>query len=91
MSKQTPDTERKAKPLFCVVVSDSMNKSRVGRVDRIEKHRRYFKHLRRSTKVMFHDENNETKVGDQVLVTSSRPLSARKKFSLLKIVRKGQE
>jgi small subunit ribosomal protein S17 len=37
---------------------------------------------------MFHDDTNETRVGDEVIVTPSRPLSAKKKFTLVRVVRK---
>lgn len=83
--------EKKTKPVRLVVTSDKMAKSRVGTVEHTYKHPRYGKYMRRRTKLMFHDEKNETKVGDEVLVTSSRPLSARKKFTLLQIVRKAAE
>ena len=40
---------------------------------------------------MFHDEQNESRAGDIVLITQTRPLSARKKFALLQVVKKGEE
>lgn len=82
---------KKTKPVRLVVTSDKMQKSRVGTIEHTYKHPRYGKYMRRRTKLMFHDEKNETKVGDEVLVTSSRPLSARKKFTLLQVVRKAAE
>ena len=58
-----------------------MDKSRVGTVDRLVKHARYGKYMRRRTQIMFHDEKqNVTRAGDEVLITQTRPLSARKKF-----------
>lgn len=82
---------KKARPVRCVVTSDKMNKSRVGTVDHLIKHVRYGKFLRRRTKIMFHDEQNVSRVGDEVLITQTRPVSARKKFSLLEVVRKAPE
>jgi len=82
---------KKMRPIRCVVTSDKMNKSRVGSYDRIVKHDRYSKYRRRRTKVTFHDETNESRVGDEVLVTSCRPISKRKKFNLLQVVRKTTE
>lgn len=79
---------KKAKPLKGVVTSDSMSKSRVAVIERLIKHDRYHKFLKRKTKIMFHDENNESKVGDLVLISQSRPRSARKRFELLKIMDK---
>lgn len=79
-------SQKKAKPLKGVVTSDSMNKSRVAVIERVIKHGRYHKFLKRKTKIMFHDEKNESKVGDFVLISQSRPHSARKRFELLKIM-----
>jgi len=83
--------EKKVRPVKCVVTSDSMNKSRVGTVDRLVKHPRYSKYMRRRTKIMFHDETNSSRLGDEVLIEPSRPLSARKKYTLLQITRKAAE
>jgi small subunit ribosomal protein S17 len=82
---------KKARPVRCVVVSDKMNKSRVGQFVRLVKHPRYGKYQRFTTKIMFHDEKNISKAGDEVLITQTRPLSARKKFQLLEIVRTAAE
>jgi small subunit ribosomal protein S17 len=81
----------KVRPLRVTVVSDKMNKSRVGRAERLVKHERYGKFLRKTTKFMFHDEKNESRTGDVVLIAPSRPLSARKKFTLLSVVKKSEE
>lgn len=83
--------EKKSTPVRCTVTSDKMNKSRVGTVDRLVKHPRYGKYLRRTTKIMFHDEGNITHMGDQVLIEQTRPLSSRKKFKLLSVVKKHEE
>lgn len=82
---------KKARPLRVTVTSDKMNKSRVGTVERLVKHPQYGRYIRRTTKLMFHDERNETRTGDVVLIGPSRPLSARKKFTLLQVVRKAEE
>ena len=85
MSEQVQE-EKKAKPMFGVVTSDKMDKSRVVTVERLVKHERYGKYLKRRTKLMFHDEQNQSRIGDSVLVIPSRPYSNRKRFNLLKIV-----
>ncbi len=82
---------KKARPLRVTVTSDKMNKSRVGTMERLVKHPSYGRFVRRTTKIMFHDETNQTRAGDVVLVTPSRPLSSRKKFTLLQVVRKTEE
>jgi small subunit ribosomal protein S17 len=81
---------KKSKPIRVVVTSDKMNKSRVGTFEALYKHERYGKYLRRRTKYMFHDEKNESAAGDEVLISQTRPLSRRKKFTLLQVVRKAQ-
>lgn len=83
--------EKKSTPIKCRVTSDKMDKSRVGTVDRLVKHPRYGKYLRRTTKIMFHDEGNVTHTGDVVLIDQTRPLSARKKFTLREVVKKYEE
>ncbi|MFW7378068.1 MAG: 30S ribosomal protein S17 [Oligoflexus sp.] len=85
------DNVKKSKPILGVVTSDKMNKSRVATVERFVKHTRYHKYIKRRTKIMFHDEQNSTKVGDAVLLMPSRPYSARKKFDLLRVVQPAGE
>jgi small subunit ribosomal protein S17 len=80
--------EKKAKPLQGVVTSDKMEKSRVVTIERLVKHARYGKYSKRRTKIMFHDEKNESRTGDTVLIMASRPYSASKRFSLYKILQK---
>lgn len=80
--------EKKSKPVFGVVTSDKMDKSRVVTVERLVKHARYGKYLKRRTKLMFHDEQNLSRIGDSVLIIPSRPYSNRKRFNLLKVVNK---
>ena len=82
--------EKKSRPIRVLVTSDRMNKSRVGTVEHLVKHERYGKYIRRRTKLMFHDEQNESHAGDTVLISQTRPLSARKKFTLLQVVRKAE-
>ncbi len=83
--------EGKAKPLTCEVTSDKMGKSRVGLVKRLVMEPRYHKYVKRETKIMFHDEKNETAVGDKVLIIPCRPYSKRKRFNLYKVVEKCQK
>ncbi|SME88892.1 30S ribosomal protein S17 [Pseudobacteriovorax antillogorgiicola] len=77
---------KKSKPLQGVVTSDKMDKAGVCTVERMVRHTRYGKYVKRRTKIMFHDEKNQCKVGDSVLIIPSRPHSARKRFDLLKVV-----
>ena len=56
----TAEKTTKQKAIKCRVVSDKMNKSRVGLHERLVKHPVYGKYIRKSTKYMFHDEENKT-------------------------------
>jgi len=85
---QASETQKTVKEIRCVVTSDKMTKSRVGVVERVVKHPVAGKYLRRRTKLMFHDDTNQTHVGDEVIVRPSRPMSAKKKFTLVRVVRK---
>lgn len=73
-----------------VVVSDAMDKTIVVRVDVMQKHDRYGKVIRRSTKLHVHDEHNAAHVGDLVRVVETRPLSATKRWRLLEILEKAK-
>jgi small subunit ribosomal protein S17 len=85
---QATETKKTVKEIRCVVTSDKMTKSRVGVVERLVKHPLAGKYIRRRTKLMFHDDANTTRIGDEVIVSPSRPMSARKKFTLVRVVRK---
>ena len=69
-----------------VVVSDAMDKTIVVKVDTIKAHPRYKKVVRRSVKFHAHDEQNEAKVGDVVLIVETRPLSKTKNWRLARVV-----
>src|SRR5579875_1347350 len=69
-----------------VVVSDSMDKTIVVKVDVIASHPRYKKVIRRSVKFHAHDERNAAKVGDVVRIVETRPRSATKRWRLAEIL-----
>ena len=74
------------------VVSDKMDKTIVVSVERMTRHRLYKRVIRASTKFAAHDEHNEAKIGDAVLIEESRPLSATKRWRLLSVLsRAGEE
>ena len=75
-----------AKVLTGFVVSDKMDKTVVVLVERLVKHAVYQKFVRRRKKFSAHDENNECRVGDKVLIRQSRPLSRTKRWRVSKIV-----
>jgi small subunit ribosomal protein S17 len=76
---------------FGVVVSDKMQKSRVVAVERQVRHGVYGKTERRTSTFMVHDEENASKVGDTVAIAETRPLSRRKRWALVRVVRKAAE
>jgi len=73
-----------------IVVSDAMDKTIVVRIDVVQKHERYGKVVRRSSKLQAHDEQNVAGVGDLVRVVETRPLSATKRWRLLEILKKAK-
>jgi len=70
-----------------VVASDKMQKTVVVRVDRLIKHPKYRRYVRRTSKFMAHDEIGAT-IGDKVRIVETRPLSARKRWRVVEIVQK---
>lgn len=73
-----------------IVVSDAMDKTIVVRIDVAQKHERYGKVVRRSSKLHAHDEQNTAGVGDLVRVVETRPLSATKHWRLLEVLEKAK-
>ena len=68
------------------VVSASMVKSVVVGVDRLVTHPLYKKTIRRTSRFMAHDEKNDCRVGDKVLIGETRPLSKRKRWTVLEVL-----
>lgn len=73
-----------------VVVSDKSDKTIVVRVQRQFIHPLYKKTVRRHKKFMAHDELNDAHEGDVVEIMESRPMSARKRWTLVKIVERSK-
>lgn len=72
------------------VVSDKADKTVTVRVERRFKHPLYGKVVTQSKKYLAHDENNEYGEGDVVEIISSRPVSKRKRFRVVKLVEKAR-
>ena len=68
------------------VVSNKMDKTISVEVERLIKHPTYGKYVRRRTRVLAHDENNECNEGDTVSIKECRPLSRRKSWTLVRVV-----
>ncbi len=78
----------KRKTLIGVVTSDKMDKTVVVMVNRLVLHPVYKKYIRKRKKVKAHDERNECRVGDKVLLIESRPLSREKRWRVKEILEK---
>jgi small subunit ribosomal protein S17 len=72
------------------VVSDKMDKTVVVQLQDNVKHALYGKVIRRSSKVKAHDEANTAGVGDLVLISETRPLSATKRWRIVEIIEKAK-
>ena len=70
-----------------IVASDKMERTVVVRVDRLVKHPKYRRYVRRTSKFMAHDEQGAG-VGDKVRIVETRPLSARKRWRVVEIIQK---
>lgn len=70
-----------------VVVSDKMDKTVVVEVTRTVIHPVYKKYVRRRKRFMAHDEDNRCRIGDEVMIVETRPLSRRKNWRVRKIVK----
>ena len=76
---------KKVRTLTGKVVSDKMDKTITVLIERRVKHPLYGKIVKRSTKMHAHDENNECRMGDTVVIRETRPLSKNKSFELVSI------
>jgi small subunit ribosomal protein S17 len=73
-----------------VVVKDKMDKTVVIEVEKFLKHPKYHKYLRTKKRYKAHDEKNECKIGDRVMIMESRPLSKEKRWVVREIVKKDE-
>ncbi|MCE2431520.1 MAG: 30S ribosomal protein S17 [Candidatus Latescibacteria bacterium] len=84
------ETRRHRKTRVGLVVSDKSNKTIVVEVRRQVPHPLYGKVMQRRSKLAAHDENNEARTGDEVMVVETRPLSKTKRWRLVEITKKAQ-
>lgn len=73
------------------VVSDKMDKTIVVSIERLTRHRLYKRVIKLSTKFKAHDETNDAHMGDTVLIEESRPLSATKRWRLVRVTQRASE
>ncbi len=68
------------------VTSNKMSKTIAVEIERLVKHPKYGKYVRRTTKLLAHDEKNESRQGDKVAIVQCRPLSRRKSWRLVRVL-----
>jgi small subunit ribosomal protein S17 len=73
-----------------LVVSDKMDKTIVVQVSAVKPHAQYKKVIRTTDRLKAHDEQNEARVGDTVLVRECRPLSRDKTWRLIKVLQRAE-
>ena len=74
-----------------IVTSDKMSKTRRVEINRVVKHPKYKKYIRRRSVCYAHDENNESGAGDRVEIIESQPLSKLKRWRLVRVLEKSTE
>src|SRR3954469_18374911 len=88
---QTRERAALKKTLVGRVVSDKMDKTIVVSIERLQRHPLYKRVIRLTTKFKAHDELNEARIGDTVLIEESRPLSATKRWRLIEVLSRAGE
>jgi small subunit ribosomal protein S17 len=73
-----------------IVASDKMEKSIVVSVERKVKHPKYGKFVKKTTKFVAHDENNDCHLGDTVRIMETRPLSKSKNWRLVEVIERAK-
>ncbi len=73
------------------VLSNKMDKTAVVQVERVKAHPLYRKVLRRRKRYMAHDETNEARPGDRVVIEECRPMSRHKRWRIVEWIRRGEE
>ncbi|MCH7518780.1 MAG: 30S ribosomal protein S17 [Candidatus Dadabacteria bacterium] len=71
------------------VISDKMDKTVIVEVMQIKKHKRYKKSIKRNSKFIAHDESDQCKIGDKVLILEARPFSKNKRWKVSKVLEQG--
>ncbi len=76
-------TVPKKRKIIGVVVSDKMNKTRVVEVAGFKKHPKYLRYYKTVKRFKAHDEKNEYKTGDKVMIEETRPISKEKRWKII--------
>ena len=73
-----------------IVVSDKMNQTVSVVVERTVTHPQFFKQIKKQSKFMAHNENNDAKQGDRVLIEETRPLSKLKRWKVVEVIERAK-
>jgi small subunit ribosomal protein S17 len=84
------DKRKARKTLVGWVVSDKMEKTVTVSVERLFRHPRYKKIVKKTSKIQAHDADNSCRIGDRVRVMSTRPLSKLKRWRVIEVIEKAQ-
>jgi small subunit ribosomal protein S17 len=90
MMENAPETRPRRKTRVGTVVSNKMDKTVVIQVVRILKHPQYQRVIRRSNRLMAHDQDGLAGIGDKVRVMETRPLSKNKRWRLVEVIEKAK-
>jgi small subunit ribosomal protein S17 len=85
------ETRAGSRTLTGQVVSNKMNKTIAVSIERVVRHPTYGKYVRRTTRLLAHDETNQAREGDTVSIAPCRPLSRRKSWRLVAVLERAAE
>ena len=88
MNVEAKAAGKAAKTVTGTVISNKMDKTISVSVERLIKHPTYGKYVRRTTRLLAHDEKNECRAGDTVAISECRPLSRRKSWTLVRVIKR---
>jgi small subunit ribosomal protein S17 len=91
MTEENSEQIKSQKSIIGKVVSDKMNKTIIVQIERKVKHPLYGKYVRRFSKMYAHDEENQCRIGDLVLIKQCRPLSKTKRWSMVEILKREEQ
>ncbi len=92
MSEEIKATAAKAqRTVVGRVISNKMDKTVSVAIERLIKHPVYGKYIRRTSKVMAHDANNDCKEGDRVAISECRPISKNKSWQVVNVIERAAE
>lgn len=83
-------TRNRRKTFVGRVLSNKMDKTIVVTVERLVKHQRYGKYIKRTTKLTAHDPENTCNIGDKVSIAATRPLSKMKRWRLVEVLERAK-